>query len=196
MGAGILLGDEGRGGGTELRQGGGFVPAGEESTQNAGDVTVEGGCGDMESDTGDGAGGVGSDAGELLEFLGVGRKLAGGEAEDGFGERMKITSPTIVAEPLPVAENEGLGGASEGGPGGEATKPTVVVGKNGGDAGLLAHEFGDGDMVGGGRGAPGERSLMVAEPAVEEGKSAMDFRIDERAGGPRVQGHGGHDVYP
>ena len=179
MGAGVLLGDEGRGGGTELGQGGGFVPAGEESTQNAGDVSVEGGCGDMESDTGDGAGGVGSDAGELLEFLGVGRKLAGGEAEDGFGERMKITSPTIVAEPLPVAENEGLGGASEGGPGGEATKPTVVVGKNGGDAGLLAHEFGDGDMVGGGRGAPGERSLMVAEPAVEEGKSAMDFRIDE-----------------
>ena len=36
---------------------------------------------------------------------------------------------------------------------------------------------------------------MVAEPAVEEGKSALDFRIDEWAGGPRVQRHGGHDVY-
>ncbi len=179
MGAGTLLGDKGSGGATELRKGGGLAPAGEESAQDAGDVSVEGGCGDMESDTGDGAGGVGTDAGELLEFLGVGRELASGEAEDGFGERMKITSPTVVAEPLPVAENEGLGGASEGGPGGEATKPAVVVGKNGGDAGLLAHEFGDGDMVGGGRGAPGKRSLMVAEPAVEDGKSALDFRIDE-----------------
>ena len=121
MGAGVLLGDEGRSRGMKLGQGGGSVAAGEESTQNAGDVSVEGGCGDMESDTGDGAGGVGPDAGELLEFLGVGRELASGEAEDGFGERMKITSPTVVAEPLPVAENEGLGGASEGGPGGKST---------------------------------------------------------------------------
>ena len=169
MGAGVILGDKGSGGGAELRKGGGLVPAGEKSAQDAGDVSVEGGCGDMEHDTGDGAGGVGSDSGELLEFVGVGGELAGGEAEDGFGQRVKITSPTIVAEPLPVAENEGLGGAGEGGPSGEATKPTVVVGKNGGDAGLLAHKFGDGDMVGRGRGAPGERSLMAAEPTVEEG---------------------------
>jgi hypothetical protein len=121
VGAGVLLGDKGSGGATELRKGGGLVPAGEESTQDAGDVSVEGGCGNMESDTGDGAGGVGADSRQLFQSFGVGWKLATGKAENGFGQSVKATSPTIVTEPLPVAENEGLGGASEGGPGGKST---------------------------------------------------------------------------
>lgn len=121
MGAGVLLGDEGRSRGMELGQGGGLVAAGEESTQDTGDVSVEGGCGNMESDTGDGAGGVGADSRELFQSFGVGWKLATGKAENGFGQRVKVTSPTIVTESFPVAENEGLGGAGEGGPGGKST---------------------------------------------------------------------------
>ena len=121
MGAGVLLGDKGSGGATELSKGGGLVPAGEESTQDAGDVSVEGGCGNMESDTGDGAGGVGADSRQLFQSFGVGWKLATGKAENGFGQSVKATSPTIVTEPLPVAENVGLGGAGEGGPGGKST---------------------------------------------------------------------------
>jgi len=66
----------------------------------------------------------------------------------------------------------------------------MVVGENGGDPGLLAHEFGDGDAVGGGGSAPGKGALVVFEPAMEKGHSPSDFRIDERAGGPRVQRHG------
>ena len=105
----------------ELGQGGGLVAAGEESTQDAGDVSVEGGCGNMESDTADGAGGVGADSRQLFQSFGVGWKLGTGKAENGFGQRVQATGPTIVTEPLPVAEDRGLGGASEGGPGGKST---------------------------------------------------------------------------
>jgi len=37
---------------------------------------------------------------------------------------------------------------------------------------------------------------MALKPAVEEWQRTLDFRIDEWAGGPRVQRHGGYDVYP
>jgi hypothetical protein len=57
----------------------------------------------------------------LFQSFGVGWKLATGKAENGFGQSVKATSPTIVTEPLPVAENVGLGGAGEGGPGGKST---------------------------------------------------------------------------
>jgi hypothetical protein len=66
----------------------------------------------------------------------------------------------------------------------------VVVGKNGGDSGLLAHEFGDCDGIGFGGGSPREGSMVVLVPAVKKGQRALDFRIEECAGGPRVQRHG------
>jgi hypothetical protein len=66
----------------------------------------------------------------------------------------------------------------------------MVVRKNGGDPGLLAHEFGNGDVVRGGGSAPRKGALVVFEPAMEKGHSPSDFRIDERVGGPRVQRHG------
>jgi hypothetical protein len=66
----------------------------------------------------------------------------------------------------------------------------MVVGENGGDPGLLAHEFGNSDVVRVGGSAPGKRALVVLEPAMEKRHSPSDFRIDERAGGPRVQRHG------
>jgi len=89
-----------------------------------------------------------------------------------------------------MAENSGLGGTSESGPRGESAQPAMVVGDNGGDTGLLAHELGNGDAVGRGMKAPRKRALVVAEPAIEERQSTMDFRIDEWMGGPRVQRHG------
>jgi len=44
----------------------------------------------------------------------------------------------------------------------------MVVGDNGGDAGLLAHELGNSDAIGRGMKAPRERALVVVEPAIEE----------------------------
>ena len=55
---------------------------GEESAKHAGDVAIEGGRRNREGDAGDGAGGVVTDSWEETEFLGIGRKLALGKAED------------------------------------------------------------------------------------------------------------------
>jgi hypothetical protein len=89
-----------------------------------------------------------------------------------------------------MAENSGLGGTGESGPRGESAQPAMIVGDNGGDTGLLAHELGNSDAVWGGVKAPRKRALVVAEPTIEERQSTMDFRIDEWMGGPRVQRHG------
>ena len=89
-----------------------------------------------------------------------------------------------------MSENSVLGGTSESGPRGESAQPAMVVGDNGGDTGLLAHELGNSDAVGRGMKAPRKRALVMAIPKVEAREGAMDFRIDEWMGGPRVQRHG------
>jgi len=89
-----------------------------------------------------------------------------------------------------MAENSGLGGTGESGPGGESAQPAMIVGDDGGDTGLLAHELGNSDAVGRGMKAPRKRALVVAEPTIEYRQSTVDFRIDEWLGGPRVQRHG------
>ena len=81
----------------------------------------------------------------------------------------------IVAEAFPKLENGATWGASEGGPGGKATKPAVVVGENGGDTCLLGHELGDGDAVRGGVKTPRERALVATVPRVEAGEGVTDF---------------------
>ncbi len=103
---------------------------------------------------------------------------------------MEEAGSTIVAEPFPMAENSGLGGTGESGPRGESAQPAMVVGDDGGDAGLLAHELGNSDAVRRGMKAPRKRALVMAIPRVEARECAMDFRIDEWMGGPRVQRHG------
>ena len=45
----------------------------------------------------------------------------------------------------------------------------MVVGENGSDSGLLAHEFRDCDGIGLGGGSPGEGSMVLLVPAVKEG---------------------------
>ena len=67
-----------------------------------------------------------------------------------------------------MAENSGLGGTGESGPRGESAQPAMVVGDDGGNAGLLAHELGNSDAVGRGMKAPRKRALVVAEPTIEE----------------------------
>ena len=106
----------------------------------------------------------------------IGRKLAFGKAENGFGQGVKEAGSAIVAEALPVLENGAAWGASEGGPGGKATKPSMVVGENGRDTCLLGgHELGDGDAVRGGVTTPRERALVATVPRVEAGEGVTDF---------------------
>lgn len=51
----------------------------------------------------------------------------------------------------------------------------MVVGENGGHTGLLAHELGDGDAVGGGVETPRKGTLVATEPRVELGEGVADF---------------------
>ena len=95
-----------------------------------------------------------------------------------------------------MPENSGLGGTGESGPRGKSAQPAMVVGDDGGNAGLLAHELGNSDAVGRGMKAPRKRALVMVIPRVEAREGAIDFRIDEWTGGPRVQRHGCDDVYP
>ena len=74
--AGIFFGNEGSGDGTKLREGWGTASAGEESAQNSSHVSVEGGCGDIERDTGNRACGVVADSWKLKKFLGIRGELA------------------------------------------------------------------------------------------------------------------------
>jgi len=92
-----------------LGEGWGTTPAGEESAQNSGHVSVEGGCGDIECDTGNGTCGVVANPGKLKKFLGIGGESALGESEYRLGEGVKKAGTTIVPESLPVAENDRLG---------------------------------------------------------------------------------------
>ena len=78
-----------------------------------------------------------------------------------------------------MAENSGLRGTGESGPRGESVQPAMIVGDDGGDAGLLAHELGNSDAVRRGMKAPRKRALVMAIPRVEAREGAMDFRIDE-----------------
>lgn len=81
----------------------------------------------------------------------------------------------IVAEALPELENGATWSVSEGGPGGKATKPSMVVGENGRDTCLLRHELGDGDAVGGGMETPRKGPLVTTVPRVEAGEGVTDF---------------------
>ncbi len=67
-----------------------------------------------------------------------------------------------------MPENSGLGGTGESGPGGESAQPAMIVGDDGGDTGLLAHELGNSDAVGRGMKAPRKRALVVVEPTIEK----------------------------
>jgi hypothetical protein len=74
--AGIFFGNEGSGDGTKLREGWGTASAGEESTQNSSHISVEGGCGNIERDTGNSACGVVADSWKLKKFFRIGGESA------------------------------------------------------------------------------------------------------------------------
>lgn len=99
--AGIFSWDEGGGDGTKFQKGGGASSAGEEPTQNAGHVSVEGRCGDVECDAGNRPCRVVADSRKLKKFLGVGGETAVGKLKNGLGEGVKRAGTAVVAESLP-----------------------------------------------------------------------------------------------
>ena len=82
-----------------------------------------------------------TDPGKESKFVGIGGKLTVREQENGFRKRVEKAGAAVVAKALPFAQDGGLGGTCEGAPAREAAEPSAVVGKNGGDARLLAHKL-------------------------------------------------------
>ncbi len=82
---------------------GGATFLGEEATEDAGDVTIKSGHGNLKGNTGNGSSRVFSDARQLEQEFGVGWEFMIRKSPDGFGQGVEIASPTIVAETFPVA---------------------------------------------------------------------------------------------
>ncbi len=152
--------EEGGGDGVDLAVEGGLVvmvggtEAGE-SLDDALDVAVDDGDGLVVGDGGDGGGGVEADAGEGAELGGGGWEGAGVVADDELGGGVKHSGAAVVAEAAPEGEDGGLGRGGEGVDGGESGEEGAVFVEDGGDAGLLEHDFRDPDGVGVAGGAPG-----------------------------------------
>ena len=167
-----------------------------EATEDPGDISIESRSRNSERNARNGSGRVVTNAREFLKFQRVGRKLAVGATEYGFGQSVEKARPTIVAEAFPMAEDGSAGCTGQRGPIGKSFQPTIVIRKNRGDTGLLGHELRNRDVVRGGGGAPWKGSLVFIKPSIKTGPDCTDFGVDERAGGPRVRRHGGYDVYP
>lgn len=185
---GLGEGPEGRGGGGGIAVEGGI---GEEAGKEADDVAVDHSDGEAAGDAADGGGGVGADSGQAGPvFRSDGGGGAGGE---GLGEGVEEAGAAVIAEALPGFEDFLRRGGGEGGKVGEALHPAGEVGENGGDLGLLKHEFGDHGGVEGGVGAPGEGALFGPIPGEEirgeGGRSKGRRREGGRRGGRAAGRH-------
>jgi len=81
----------------------------EEATEDPGDISIESRSRNSERNARNGSGRVVTNAREFLKFQRVGRKLAVGATEYGFGQSVEKARPTIVAEAFPMAEDGGPG---------------------------------------------------------------------------------------
>ena len=111
--------------------------------------------------------GVEADAGEGAELGGGGGEDAGMVLDDGLGGGVHHAGAAVVAEAAPEGEDGGLGRGGEGVDGGECGEEGLVFVEDGGDAGLLEHDFRDPDGVGVAGGAPGEVAAVEVEPGEE-----------------------------
>ena len=82
---------------------------------------------------------------------------------------MQEAGAAVVAEAAPGGEDFVFGGGGEGFDGREFLHPVGVVFEDGGDAGLLQHDFGDPDGVGVAGATPGEIAFVEVEPGEEVG---------------------------
>ena len=127
---------------------GGVAVAGEDAAENAFDVAVEDGFAAVEGEGGDGGGGAAADAAEGFEGSAAVGKRAAVFCDDLFGGFVQVAGAAVIAQALPEGEHLVFGGGGEGGDGGEGGEKARVVFGDGGDLGLLQHDFREPDAVG------------------------------------------------
>ena len=145
----------------------------EQAREDAGDVGVDGGDGEVEGETRDGSGGVATDAGQARDRGGIGREDAAVFGDDLPRGAMEISRAGVVAETLPHAEHLGFGRGGECGEIREPREPAFVKWDDGGDLSLLEHELGNHDGVRIVRAPPREIASVLGKPF---GKSRADLR--------------------
>ena len=161
---------------------------GAETGENASDVAVEDSERSAVGDAENGGSGVAADAGESERGFLRSRKFTGVEADDFFCCAMEIARAGVIAEAGPGFEDGRFGSASESADGGKSGEETLVVGEDGGDAGLLEHDFRNPDAVGVAGGAPGESALVGVEPGEKTAAKGGEQTGGREAEGPRLLG--------
>ncbi len=121
----------------------------------------------VEGERGHGIGGVPADSRQMPNQFHISRKRAAMFFNDGDGGGAEISGAGVVAKALPGVEHVVFGGGGERGEVREAPEPLIIIRDNGGDLGLLEHEFGDEDGVGIGGAAPGESAGVFPVPGKE-----------------------------
>ncbi len=147
-GAGGFLIEEGfRGGPDDFLTFGGvdgfcFV---EEAGDDAGDVSIDDGGWLIEGEATDGTSSVFSDAGEGEELSGVGGEGAVEVRDYGLSGALEVPDAIVVSESFPGAEDFSFGGLGDALDGGEFVEEffETLVCDDGGDGGLLKHDFRD-----------------------------------------------------
>ncbi len=198
MSAGTCGGNQRAGAGPHVlveESGAGGCGVVKDAGEDALDIAIDEGFGKVKGDGCDGPGDVGADSGEGAEDSGVGGEAAVVVGGDGDGELVEVAGAAVVAEALPGFEDIQFGGAGKVGPVGEPLHPALVVGDDGGDAGLLEHELGDENGVGRAGAPPWEVALVLMVPA-RQGvvECAAEFGVDLRRGRARFRGHGGTGI--
>lgn len=152
--------------------------------EDADDIAVNDRFGAAEGDAGDGGGGVGTDS---REGAPIGGLLGNAVLGEGLGEAVEIAGARIVAQALPLVKDGGFGGGGEGLKVGKRLQPSVEVGQDGLDAGLLEHKLGKDRFVEGRPGAPWQRAGLFLVPC-EELVSKDCGIIQHALGGMRIGG--------
>ena len=140
-----------------------------QSRKHARHIAIDDGLRLVEREAGDGSGGVGADAGQGFDFLGIVGENAAEFVRDDEREFLQIFCAAIVAEPLPCLQHLRLAGGGERLEIGEALHPSRVVAalEHGGDLRLLEHDFGDENRIRIGGAAPRVVASVCPKPAGE-----------------------------
>lgn len=118
-----------------------------------------------------GPGGGATDAGQGHHLFQLFRKEAAVQIADLLGSLVQVAGARVVAKPGPVMQHLVDGGVGQGQHVGEAGHEPLVIGDDSGNLGLLQHDLGDPDPVGG----------FVLLPG--QGLAAVDLVPVQNAGG-------------
>ncbi len=146
------------------------------AAKNALDVAVDDSDRLGESDAGNGRGGVTADPGKFEEGCGGLRELGVAVGGEFAGTTVQHAGAAVIAEAAPGGEDVIFGGCGEVFDAGESTEEDSVVLEDGGDAGLLKHDFREPDGVGIAGSAPGKVALVGVVPGEQGALEAASIR--------------------